>query len=322
MTARSVFIALQEAFIESLRVFWALVKVMVPVIIGVKILKEAGLIVYLAWPLEPIMGLVGLPAEMGLVWATGIINGFYPAVALYASLTAGSTVTVEQVTVLSLLLLFAHGLPVELKVARMCGPTILGQAFFRLGGAFLCGWIFHIICTTFGLFQQAGVSVWQQGEEALTLWGWAVGEVRNFASLFVVVFFVFLAVRILDWLKVTHAMRFVLRPVLTCVGISPSAATVTVVGLTLGISFGSGVIVKEARSGSLKEKDIFYSLTLMGQSHSLIEDTLITVFLGATLWGALGLRVVFSLVALFLLVQVVNRLPASFFHRWLMHDPL
>ena len=50
---------------DALSVSYQLFKVMVPVLIAVKILKELGLIRYLAIPLEPVMARVGLPRRDG-----------------------------------------------------------------------------------------------------------------------------------------------------------------------------------------------------------------------------------------------------------------
>ena len=100
---------LRDAFSASFELF----KVMIPIIILVKALQEFGLIQYLAWPLEPIMSLVGLPAEMGLVWATALINNIYTGIIVLLSLTGDIPLTTAQATVLGVLMLVGHGLPVE-----------------------------------------------------------------------------------------------------------------------------------------------------------------------------------------------------------------
>ena len=51
----------------SLKVFWQLIKIMVPVMLVVKIAAELGLIDALGPLLAPVMALLGLPPEAGLV---------------------------------------------------------------------------------------------------------------------------------------------------------------------------------------------------------------------------------------------------------------
>jgi len=79
-------------------------------------------------------------------------------------------------------------------------------------------------------------------------------------------------------------------------GIGKEATTITLVGITLGLSFGGGLLIKEAHAGHVSKKDIFTSLALLGFCHSLIEDTLLVLLLGAHLSGVLWLRLLFAFV--------------------------
>ena len=84
-----------------------LYKIMIPVLIGVKILQELDLIQYLAWPLKPFMALVGLPPEMGLVWATAMVNNIYSGIIVMLQLWADNPLTAAQATVLGTMILVA-----------------------------------------------------------------------------------------------------------------------------------------------------------------------------------------------------------------------
>ena len=79
-----------------------------------------------------------------------------------------------------------------------------------------------------------------------------------------------------------------LRPLLKLVGIGKEATTITLVGITSGIAFGGGLLIKEAHAGRVSKKDVFTSLLLLGFCHSLIEDTLLgDVVRGPPVWGTL-----------------------------------
>jgi len=95
-----------------------LLKITVPAVIATKILEELGLIVYISMALEPVMGLMGLPGALGLVWATGIMTSLYGVVGVYAALAPGLELTSAQVTVLCSVILIAHSLPVETAADR------------------------------------------------------------------------------------------------------------------------------------------------------------------------------------------------------------
>ncbi|UIJ37972.1 hypothetical protein LWC08_14945 [Desulfobaculum bizertense] len=140
-----------------------LFKVMVPIIIIVKLLQEFDLIQYLAIPLGPLMQLVGLPASMGLVWATGLLVNNYSGLVVYISLAPAAMLNVGQVTVLATMLLIAHALPVECKVAQKCGPSLWFQVLFRCAVALLAGVILHLIYSNFGLLTEPAQVLWNPG---------------------------------------------------------------------------------------------------------------------------------------------------------------
>ena len=113
-----------------------------------------------------------------------------------------------------------------------------------------------------------------------------------------------------------------LAPVLRLLGMSRNAAPVTIVGMTLGLTLGGGLIIQEARSGRLEKRDVFFSITLMGLCHSLIEDPLLMMALGAHLSGTLWARLLFALLAIFLLVNLLRYVPEKTFGRFLCPLPV
>lgn len=296
----------KDAVSASLELF----KVMIPILVAVKILQELGLIKYLALPLEPVMGLVGLPAEMGLVWASALINNIYTGMIVLASLVGDNPLTSAQATVIGVLMLVGHGLPVECAIARKSGARFLFQVVSRLVGAFVLAWLLHMIYTATGTLQgPAAMLFTPEGGGDQTILAWAVSQLKNLASIVVIIFSLLAMMRILYAIKVIDLMNRVLRPVLSLIGIGPKASAVTVIGLTMGLSYGGGLIINEAKSGSVGKEDIFYSLTLMGLCHSLIEDSLLITLIGGHISGVMWGRLIFSLIATAGIVQMVRRLP-------------
>lgn len=301
---------LRDAFSASFELF----KVMIPIIILVKALQEFGLIQYLAWPLEPIMSLVGLPAEMGLVWATALINNIYTGIIVLLSLTGDIPLTTAQATVLGVLMLVGHGLPVECAIASKSGARFLFQAGLRLFGAFVFGGILNLIYTKTGTLQEPATMLFDP-DTALTSDGslidWALHQGENLISIFFIILALLVLMRILHAIKVIDLINRMLRPVLDAIGIGPKASAITVIGLTMGLSYGGGLIINEAKNGNVDKEDIFYSLSLMGLSHSLIEDTLLIMLIGGHLSGIFWGRLILSIIAMMGIVQIVRRLPKS-----------
>jgi hypothetical protein len=78
--------------------------------------------------------------------------------------------------------------------------------------------------------------------------------------------------------------------------LSNRAAYPLLAGLFLGIVFGSGVIISFARDGSLTKRDLMLVLVFLGICHSIIEDTVVFIALGANGWILMAVR--FTLAAL------------------------
>ena len=118
---------------------------------------------------------------------------------------------------------------------------------------------------------------------------WALSESKNLIAIFFIILGLMTLLKILTAIGVTALMDKILRPILGLMGIGPRASAITVIGLTLGLSYGGGMIIVESKSGAIGKKDVFYSLTLMGLCHSLIEDTLLLMMVGrGLLWHFLG----------------------------------
>ena len=78
------------------------------------------------------------------------------------------------------------------------------------------------------------------------------------------------------------------------IGIPAEAAPVTVIGMTLGLTYGGGLIIEQRASGRLSRRQIESPLVLLSLCHGLIEDTLIVMAVGAHASGVLAGRIIFS----------------------------
>lgn len=308
---------IKSIFLRAGRISLELYKIMIPIIIGVKILQEAGLIFWLAKPLTPIMHLVGLPGEMGLVWATAMINSIYGSMIVFMSLAHEQTLTVAQVTVLSTMILIAHALPIELQIVRKAGPRLRFQALLRVGGAFIVGWVLHQVYTWGGWLQEKNIILWEAQPENTTLLPWVLSQLQNLVMIFIIILILTAIMRILTAMGLTNFCVRLLAPLLRRLGVGPEAGTLTIVGMIMGLSYGGGMIMHEAQSGQIADKDIFSALSLMSLSHSIFEDTLLMTVLGAHMSGIFWARISFTLVVVALLVRLVAWWGDDFFYRHL-----
>jgi hypothetical protein len=311
-----VFLKARDFLRESVSVAFPLFRIMIPMIIVVKILKEIGAIDILGQSLAPVMGVVGLPGSMGLVWAATLVAGFFPGMIIFADLATGEMLTVGQVTVLTSMMLIAHSLPVELQIADKAGPRWLSMGVLRIGGALLYGLILNQILLWGNWLSESSVLLWHPATGTVDLQTWAWDQVVGLMLMFMILMGIMLLMKVLDKFGLSLFLQRIFKPLLSKLGIGKEATNITVIGITLGISYGGGLIIKESRAGTIPPRDIFFAMVLMGLFHSIVEDTLLMLLLGGSLWGVLVGRLIFALLVVWLLVRLLSLLSEERFQRY------
>ena len=292
---------------EVLFVYWALLKVMVPALLVVKALDMLGGNAVLAGWLSPVMTLVGLPDSLGLVWAATLLSNIYAGLVVFFALAADTPVTAAQATVLGTMMLVAHSLPVEGAVAKAAGVSWRATLLIRLVGAVVLGALLNLVYQGTGGLDRPLALPWQAPAVAPTLAGWALDQLQTLAWILVIIATLMAILRLLRYLGIERLIHAVLVPALRLIGIRGEAANITVIGVTLGLTFGAGLLLKEVRSGALTRRDVFLTLSFLGLCHSLIEDTLLILLMGADLSGILWARLLFALVV----IRLLSRLPLA-----------
>jgi hypothetical protein len=301
----------RELLVQALAVYATLLKVMLPALLVVKALDMAGATGWLAVLLSPSMQLVGLPDAMGLVWATAMLTNLYTAIAVYAGFAAQEPLTVAQATVLGTMMLVSHSLPVEGAVARASGVGWRATLLVRIGGALVLGALLHRVYASSAALQQPARLLGQAPPPDPALTAWALAQLQMLVWILVVIVALMTLLRLLRAVGIERLIHAMLAPLLNLIGIRREAANATVIGITLGLSFGGGLLIREARSGVLTPRDMLLVMSLLGLCHSLIEDTLLMLLLGAHLSGILWARLAFALVVVALIAHWPRRRAAA-----------
>lgn len=307
----------RELLGDALRTSGELFRIIVPISLVTRLLQQVGVVDQLGTLLGPVMELVGLPGSIGLVWATAMLTNLYGGMVVFASLAPDLNLTVAQATVLTTMILVAHGLPVEARIAQKAGTRLRAMLLLRVGGALLLGGLLNQIYSLSGTLQQTNQALWSPPPVDPTWSAWLLAELRNMGSIFLIILSLMALLRLLQRVGITDLMTRLLEPVLTLLGMSRKAAPITIIGMTLGLSYGGGLIIQEARTGALSRREVFCSLALMSLCHGLIEDTLVMLLLGGHLSGIFWGRLGFSLLLVFFLGRLLQVLPAAWCERYL-----
>lgn len=307
---------------ETLEIYWLLVKITVPISVLTEVLSRLGLVEAIAPAFAPAMHAVGLPPELGLAWLTAMLVGIWGAVPLIFTLVPASELTTADVTVFSALVLFAHGLPLEQKIIQKAGPGMVATTTLRILGGFVYALILHHLFQATGWLSAPVAPAWVPGavtpDWSVYVWGLA----ETMLMMLVVLLLLSWSLEVLKITGILGLMMKGIEPVLRLAGIKGEAGHLTAIGLFLGISYGAGLLIREARSGVIAPRQIFLSCVFMGFAHSIIEDTLLMVSLGADIYSTLIGRVVFAIGATAALALVLASISdRAFFARLFKSQP-
>jgi Nucleoside recognition. len=81
---------------------------------------------------------------------------------------------------------------------------------------------------------------------------------------------------------------------LEAIGISTNASITMIVGFILGITYGAGILIKNALDNKMSYQDTILSAIFLSICHAVIEDTLIFVAVGANGFILFGIKVCYG----------------------------
>ncbi len=303
---------------EILDITWALFRVIIPILIAIKILQELGVIQVLAQWLSPLMGLVGLPGETALAILSTIATGVYGGMAVFFAGDYAQTLSVAQVSVLGSLMLIMHALPVEGSIAKRIGLTWVVTLLLRVGGGFVFALLLNAIYTAGGWLQNPNRISLPTLPQPQTLGTWVWAQIISLWWIFIIIAVLVCVLRLLRYCHIERLIGYALSPLLRLLGISERAVNITLIGLTLGLAYGGGLLIKEADKGNLSKHDLFSAICLLSLSHSVIEDTLLVMMMGTDLSAVLWARLLFTAVIIAILTRWAKTRSQAFSRRYLI----
>ena len=284
-----------------------LFKILIPISILIKILQETGGINYVSNFFDPLMQLMGLPGEMGIVWASAIFGNLYGGLLAFYSLQSTISLTVAQATILMTALLIAHSFLMEVVVVYKAGLKWIPIVLFRLGMAVVVGMFLNFFYTATGLLQEPASQIMTLSAPAdQSIAAWVINELKNYVSIALIILALIATLEILKRIGLIEKLNKLLEPILNFIGMTSKIVPLTIIGLTLGLAYGGALIIDETRATSISKKDIFYSLLLMSLFHSIIEDTMLVASAGGNWSGIILFRFIFAFITTAILIRITR----------------
>lgn len=291
-------IQLKHGFRAGVKKGWKsfvwIMKIIIPIAFLVTLLQWSGWLYRVDFLLKPLMGLVNLPAEAALPIIIGMLSGTYGAIAAIAVLPF----TVEQMTLIAIFTLIAHGLILEGVIQSKSGVSMVKATLLRISAAALTVLIVSQFFdeTTKGIVT-TDIIVRTPLVEVLKVW--AVDILVLAAKIFVIIMAIMIMLESLASLGWIKYLLKPLKPFMRILGLSDRVTMGWVAAVVFGLTYGAAVIIDESKKGGVTKEELEHLHISIGINHSMVEDP--------ALFMALGLNGFWLLVPRFIMAIIVVR---------------
>ncbi|NLX18815.1 MAG: nucleoside recognition protein, partial [Desulfobulbus sp.] len=245
-----------------------ILKFVIPLHILADILLYTGALQPLTFLFAPVTRLLDLPAEAAMALVSGMLLNIYAGIAFAAPLG----LTAYQWTVLAVFLGVCHSMIVECAIMAKLGISYSYSIILRGAGA--CITVLPVLWMPASFFetgQQTRTLTLPQHDSFLQMLVHSAGGALVLSCKIIVLISVIIV--IMDAVKASRWVQQRLAKVSTSFSI--------IVGQLLGITYGAGILIREAGRGILSREDIFFISTFLMICHSIVEDVLLFVLFGA-----------------------------------------
>jgi len=291
---------------------WML-KILVPISLLTSLLAWSGLINKMDFILEPAMGLIGLPPVAALPLIAGLLTGPYGAIAAMAPLP----LTINQMTLIALFLLISHNLLQEGVIQSKSGLSFLRATFIRLAASIVT----VMIAAWFMGYETAAVANTQvtiivQTSFISMLKTWGVETLILFGKILVIIVTLMIILEFMKTYDLIDRVVGVMAPVLKVLGLGNQTGLLWLTAAIFGLTYGAAVIVEETKAGNLSKDELERLQISIGINHSIIEDPVLFIALGLSVFWMCVPRVVAAIIAVQLYIVFKRLMPLSFFSRF------
>ena len=311
----------KKLFQEIKDVVIPLYKILIPFVFIIKLLEVTGVVDVIAKAFAPLMGLIGLPTELGIIWVTALVVNIYAALILFVNILPYLDVSVAQITILTVAMLLCHNLLVESAISRSAGVSFLFTSFYRFVSALFVCFILNLIYSKFNYLNEPFSTSFTLEPPQSGLWFWLKDQMLYLIYIFVIVVALVAILEILKVIGIENFLKRILVPPLRFFGISESAMNIIIVGMTIGLQFGGGILIKEVNTAKIDKQSVFLSILMINLVHAIIEDTLLMLAVGGHYSGVVFARIISGLVISLVMFKIYQRYNL-FFEKYIFNKRL
>lgn len=134
------------------------------------------------------------------------------------------------------------------------------------------------------------------------------GSLNSVITMAKIIIPLMVAMEILKDSKILDKLTEKMKPIANFFDMSKDAVFPLIIGLIFGLSYGAGVIIESAEENNLSKKDLYTLMIFLIACHAVIEDTLLFVVVGASLWFLLSVRLIVAIIIALFASKILKKM--------------
>jgi hypothetical protein len=276
-----VYLCFSGSFKPALKTIRWLLSLMIPISFAVMLLDYSGILFLLAQYTAPFVKLLGLRGEAALVLLSGGLLNIYSAVAVIETINFTS----REICIMAVMCLIAHNLIIETAVQKKTGSSAVRMVVLRIGAAITGGMLLNLLLPTDNTVIVS--KVLQQAESLpflKLLENWGIDTLKLVLKIICIIYLLNFLQRILDEFSITIFLSKLMTPVLRFFGLPLQSAFMWLIANIIGLAWGSSILIEQTEQGKITKEEADLLNHHIAISHSLLEDTLLFVAIGASVF--------------------------------------
>ena len=286
---------IKKALPQGLKTAIWLLKITIPVSFGVLLLDYFGGLEFIAQYTSPIFKIIGLPGVAAIVIITSVFTNIYSVIAVLTALA----LPVRDGTIIAVMCLISHGFIIETAVLKKTGSSPTRMILLRIISSFVVGWILNMVIPGNSTINEY-ITYNKQliFSEVLINWLFLIG--KTVLKILVLVNLLLILQKILEEFGIIKWLERPLKPLMVFFGLPKRTSFSWIVANTLGLAYGSAVMINQVKENKMDKKQADLLNHHISISHSQLEDPLLFLTLGYSLFWLMIPRVIVALIAVWL----------------------
>ena len=298
-------------FRNSLKTALWIIRIIIPVSFIVTLLDFYGIIEWISAYTAPLFQLIGLQGNAAVVYFSSLFLPLYAPIAIIATLP----LTLREITILALMCLITHNLPIECAVQRRSGTPFWQTLVIRLTFSILGGILLNLILPTelnlhnivetqYIASQESSFTTETQNIASLQshLLTWLANTLSLCIKIILIITALMYGQYLLKRYGIINKIARPLAPLMRLCGLQPDSAFLWLVAQIVGLTYGAGIMAQEIEESGADHKELHRINLHICVNHSLIEDTAIFCMLGVAWYFLVIPRLIFAII----IVQTYN----------------